>query len=283
MGRFNPLNDYLFLKIMGEEGDEEQLLAFLNAVLADAREDPIKLVKILANRVITPEILGDKTSILDIHAVDEKSDIYELEVQQKDFHNMEKRTLLYWAREYAQAISEGMDYNALPRVITINIVNFDYIKLERFHTTFHIREDSEKEYILTDVLEIHFLNMVKFRRLENKDIKNSALCRWLTYFDEKAPEKEVMEVIKMDAAISKANERLNFVTQDKEFLRNYHRRLMEMSDWTTGINTAMEKGIEKERLDIAQKALAKGFSIDVIQDLTGLSPEEIISLQTGPI
>jgi hypothetical protein len=31
--RLNPLNDYIFLKIMGEKGDEEQLLAFLNAVL----------------------------------------------------------------------------------------------------------------------------------------------------------------------------------------------------------------------------------------------------------
>jgi hypothetical protein len=40
MERFNPLNDYLFLKIMGEEGDEEQLLAFLNAVLADSRQTP---------------------------------------------------------------------------------------------------------------------------------------------------------------------------------------------------------------------------------------------------
>jgi len=33
MERFNPLNDYLFLKLMGEEGDEEQCLVFLNAVL----------------------------------------------------------------------------------------------------------------------------------------------------------------------------------------------------------------------------------------------------------
>jgi hypothetical protein len=31
--RLNPLNDYLFLKIMG---DEEQLLSFLNAVLGRA-------------------------------------------------------------------------------------------------------------------------------------------------------------------------------------------------------------------------------------------------------
>ena len=36
MERFNPLNDYLFLKVMGEKDAEEQCLAFLNAVLADS-------------------------------------------------------------------------------------------------------------------------------------------------------------------------------------------------------------------------------------------------------
>jgi hypothetical protein len=37
--RLNPLNDYLFLKYMGEKGDEEQLLAFLNAVLHRTGKD----------------------------------------------------------------------------------------------------------------------------------------------------------------------------------------------------------------------------------------------------
>jgi len=31
--RLNPLNDFLFYKIMGEKGDEVQLLGFINAVL----------------------------------------------------------------------------------------------------------------------------------------------------------------------------------------------------------------------------------------------------------
>ena len=31
--RLNPLNDLLFLKVMGEKGSEIQLLGFLNAVL----------------------------------------------------------------------------------------------------------------------------------------------------------------------------------------------------------------------------------------------------------
>ena len=88
----------------------------------------------------------------------------EIEVQLKDLHNMTEWTLYYWAREYVAGIKEGEDYGDLPRVIAINIVNFDHIKLEQFHTVFRLREDVHREYVLTDVMEIHFLNMVKFRK-----------------------------------------------------------------------------------------------------------------------
>jgi len=137
--------------------------------------------------------------------------------------------------------------------------------------------------MLTDVLEIHFINMVKFRKLKTGDIANNLLERWLTFLDVNTPEETLREVIQMDSAISKANERLNFVTQDKEFLRNYHLREMAMSDWTTGVNTAMEKGIEKgamqKQIEIAGNLLGEGLPMELIQKTTGLDMETIQSLQ----
>jgi predicted transposase YdaD len=73
--------------------------------------------------------------------------------------------------------------------------------------------------------------------------------------------------------------RLEAVTANEEFRQNYELRRKALSDWTTGVNTAFEKGIEKERFDIAKNALAKGLSVDVIQDLTGLEIEDIIALR----
>jgi predicted transposase/invertase (TIGR01784 family) len=116
--------------------------------------------------------------------------------------------------------------------------------------------------------------MVKFRKLKTRDIVNHPLERWMTYFDVDTPEEVIQEVIQMDAAINKANERLNFVSQDKEFLRNYHMREMAMSDWTTGVNTA----IEKNRIEIAKNLLRKGMSAEFIQETTGLDRETIQSL-----
>jgi hypothetical protein len=71
MERLNPLNDYLFLKVMGEKGDEEQCIAFINAILADSSENPLRLVKILENRSISSENLGDKSVVLDFRALAE--------------------------------------------------------------------------------------------------------------------------------------------------------------------------------------------------------------------
>jgi len=79
----------------------------------------------------------------------------------------------------------------------------------------------------------------------------------------------------MDPAINKANERLNFVSQDKEFLRNYHLREMAMSDWTTGVNTAFEKG----KIEVARNLLHEGMSVEFIQKTTGLDAETIQSLE----
>lgn len=76
----------------------------------------------------------------------------------------------------------------LPNVIAINIVNFEYLeKLKDFHAIFRLREDTDRDYILTDALEIHFIDMVKFKRLREKDFKNDILQRWMTYFNQDSP------------------------------------------------------------------------------------------------
>jgi predicted transposase/invertase (TIGR01784 family) len=277
MERLNPLNDYLCLKLLGEEGDEVQCLAFLNAVLGPKNKNPGRLSKILENKTFTAEVIGERASILDVRAETDSGEKINIEVQLKDLHNMEKRTLMHWGREYTKGISAGDDYAELPRVVTINIVNFDNIKLDDFHTCFHLWEDGHQNYLLTDALEIHFINMVKFRKLEAKDIERNPLERWMTYFDKDTPEEILQEVIQMDAAISKAHERLAFVSRDKEFLRNYHLREMAMSDWTTGVNTA----IEKKQFEIAQNLLREGISMEIIQKTTGLDRETVQALITN--
>ena len=78
----------------------------------------------------------------------------------------------------------------------------------------------------------------------------------------------------MDAAISIANERLNYVSQDEEFLRAYEVREKAMLDWNSGVNTALEK----QAIKIAKSLLGGGMTFDLIQKHTGLDIETIKSL-----
>ena len=94
----------------------------------------------------------------------------------------------------------------------------------------------------------------------------------------------------MDSAIGKAQERLDFVTQDKEVLREYHLREMALMDWNSGINAATENGIEigiekgivqgamQKQIEIASNLLKKGLEIGLISETTGLDTETIQSL-----
>jgi len=57
------------------------------------------------------------------------------------------------------------------KTITVNIVNFNCIDNDKAHNVFHIREDSAG-IILTDVLEIHFLELTKLNEnVEDKDVE----------------------------------------------------------------------------------------------------------------
>jgi predicted transposase/invertase (TIGR01784 family) len=134
MRKINPLNDLVFKKVMGEQGNEIQLKAFLEAVLG--RE--LKSIEIDGAMELTPDIIGNKLSRLDVFAkVDDDTEI-NIEVQLKDHRNMSKRSVFYWGRRFGNALKAGKDsdYMNLPDMITINLLGFEHIDdepEEEFH------------------------------------------------------------------------------------------------------------------------------------------------------
>ena len=207
---YDPLNDFLFYKVMGEKGDEVQL---------------------------------------------------------RNEHNMDKRSLFYWSEEFVKSLKKGQDYIELPDVIAINIVDFDYINTRSFHSCFHLRDDNERDVILTNSLEIHFINMVKYRKMKGK--LNDSLSHWLTWFDRNSTPELLEEVLKMDNAIQTANERLLYVTGDEDAQREYLVRFRAMCDMTSMKNAAHREGV-KEGLAQGREEILKlfdqGLSVDEIKE-----------------
>jgi predicted transposase/invertase (TIGR01784 family) len=291
--RLNPLNDYLFYKVMGEKGSEVQLLAFLNAVLGRKDGDRFTSVEILEDKTFTPEHIGDKLVTFDIRAVMQGKTRVNVEVRLRNQYNMDKRSLFYWSREYMKSLKAGEDYQDLPDVIAVNIVDFNFPPSKKYHTCFHLREDDERDMILTNSLEIHFINMVQYRKLMkgfSGSLGNDPLIRWLAWFNESSPLELVEEVVRMDEAIQLADERLVYLSGDEDAIRSYEMRFKALCDWTSaqnyaidsgmkkGMKKGIEKGIAKGKLEIAQKMKEMGDSVERIQIITGLPTETIEQL-----
>jgi len=92
MKRLNPLNDFAFWKSMGEPGCEEQLKSFLNAILARTRKIPIETLEIVENKILSPDVIGAKTSILDVRAQFSNGTKVNVEIQLENEYNMDRRS-----------------------------------------------------------------------------------------------------------------------------------------------------------------------------------------------
>jgi predicted transposase/invertase (TIGR01784 family) len=271
--RLNPLNDYLFFKVMGEKGDEPQLLGFLNAVLGRSGKEPIESVEIKENKTFVKAILEGKSCILDVLAVLHNGTKVNIEVQLNNQYNMERRSLFYWSKVYFDSLNSGQDYRELPNVVAINIVDFDFPPKGGVHTCFHLQEATDPSLILSPVLEIHFVNMVKWRK-GGKNLEDP-LNRWLAWFDEESPPELVAEVASMDSAIMAASERQYFIIQDEEAYQEYWMRRKMEHDRISNLNGAREEGEEKKTIEIARKMKEMGDPIERIHTITGLSLETI--------
>jgi predicted transposase/invertase (TIGR01784 family) len=99
--------------MFGEKGDEPQLLAFLKPILARTDRD-LQDIEIVQDKTFTPETIGGKKAILDVRAKMSDGTRCNIEVQRKDRHNFDKRSLFYWSDEYIRGIKEGQDHSMLP-------------------------------------------------------------------------------------------------------------------------------------------------------------------------
>jgi predicted transposase/invertase (TIGR01784 family) len=200
---------------------------------------------------------------------------------------MDKRSLFQWSRTFSRSLKKGQDYRELPNVIAINIVNFDYLDTKGYHNCFRLRDEKERDIILTGALEIHFINMVRYRRLRKEEKLHDPLCRWLIKKKKNSPPKMVEEVLKMDSAIQAAHDRLDFIAGDDDAMDLYRRRFMAMCDRTSEMNYARDEGhriglaeghaegLLQCREEIARSALAEGASIEFVQKITGLDIEDL--------
>lgn len=277
----NPKIDFVFKKIFGSEEHPEILISFLNAVLKPIK--PIVSVNI-KNSDLEKDYIEDKFSRLDVKAITSNNEIINIEIQLKNEYNMIQRSLYYWSKLYEEQLTEGDRYDKLCRTVCINILDFRYLKNDRFHNGYRLKEIETNEE-LTDLEEIHFIEIPKLKKFERAEEVVDLLEGWVEFLRD--PESEVIRKLEMsNKEIREAKDELYRLSRNSKERELYYMREKSLKDEISALANAEEKGMQKgleqgmkeKAIEIA-KSLLDILDVETIALKTGLQIEEIENLK----
>ena len=271
----NPQIDFVFKT----EKNKPILINFLNAVIKPTT--PIKDVEI-KNNDIDKDFIEDKFSRLDVKATTSNKEHINIEIQVKNEYNMIQRTLYYWSKMYSEQIQNRDNYSKLERTVCINILNFKYLKNDKYHNAYRLKEITSNEE-LTDLQEIHFIELPKFNEIGNKEYvenveKMDALEKWLEFLVE--PESNTVRQLELsNEEIKLAKSELYRLSMDSNEREQYNMREKAIYDRISALENAEAKGKIERELELIKESLNQGLEISLISKITGLSEEEILKIK----
>ena len=154
-------------------------LVFLKSLLAGVlgvEQSEIEDLQ-LSKTELPPPYSDGKFGRLDINAKVNRKKI-NVEMQCLHFVDFPDRSLYYWATLYLSDFKRGADYSNLESTICINIVDTRMFDKPGYHSIFKLM-DTETHQVLTDNIEIHFLELKKIEKLQEYIDCSDVLKLWL--------------------------------------------------------------------------------------------------------
>ena len=272
-------SDIFFKFLFGKEENKDLLLSFINAVHGDSGFALIKTVEI-KNPFNIKNFSIDKESIVDVKATDENGRVYDIEVQTSGNDIFKNRTLYYWAKLYSSQLKEANLFSKLKPTICINVIDFDLFKEYDYpHSCFLLKEMNNPEFVLTDHLMIHFVELKKIEK-KRKEIKKDLLDWSLFLENEGVKEDEMTILLKDNEILKKAHNEYKKFTEDEELRDLALRREMFKMDHETQLDEAKKEGELLEKQNVLVKLITKKFGItdnekELIKKTTNLEKLDI--------
>ncbi len=229
-----PKVDMAFKEIMM---DEKARIGFLSAML-NIRPEDIKETRIL-NANLRKGHEDEKQGILDVRILMNDAVEINVEIQLTRLKVWANRALFYLAKMYADQIAPKQNYGVFKKCVSISILDFKlFPEEEDFYSCFHIREDT-RNFIYTDKMEFHVLELPKLPEELKEDCSNIEL--WAKFIN--AERKEEFDMLaQKDPYIKSAYEQLQVVSQDKEKRLEYEARQKAIWDYNQMVLEAEERG-----------------------------------------
>ena len=286
MSRYlNPYTDFGFKKLFGEEGNKDLLTDFLNQLLPPYHQICSLQFK---NPENLPDLPLERKAIFDIYCQSVTGENFIVEMQKAKLHFFKDRALFYSTFPIRDQAKKGeWDFQLTP-VYYVAILDFKYDEVEEQQKL--LREVALKDQegqLFYDKLHFKFLQMPLFTKHEHE--LTTHFDKWL-YFLKNLESLEQIPAILNEPLFQKAFATLEEANLSPEQREQYQKSLLTYWELKGVVDTAREEGWQKGReegreegrlegiLQVARTMKQNGLAIEVIQTVTGLTPNEIEEL-----
>ena len=295
MGKYlDPKADLTF-KLIFEH--EELLISLLNALLPLDEGKQIELVEYLPAELV-PENPAKKNSVVDVRCRETGGRHFIVEMQLNWNNEFRHRVILNAAKAVVKQLKPGEEYKLVQPVYSLNLINDTGFESgpDEFYHDYAIVDVAHNDRII-EGLRFVFIELPKFKPKTIADRKMAVLwLRFLTEINaatEEAPAEllenpETAKALKLleksayNGGQLEAYDRFwDAVYRERVFYNDGYKKgqVVGMAEgMEKGMAEGMEKGADKTNRDNAQKMKAKGFAVEDIAEITGLTVEVINSL-----
>ena len=272
---FNALNDCFVRYFFTDKGGEKVLLDFINAVMISADMKTFKAVEIL-NPFNLKKNYNDKETIVDVKCITKNGTVVIIEVQLSGNSRFPERILYYWSSNYSKLLKKGEEYEDLTPVISINLLNFNLNKKSSNVHSCYMIYDTKNARLLTDHLQIHIIELKKFK-FKGNDLKKD-LNYWLGFFTNKDMEAYMSEIVKEKPIMEEAHKRYNNFIRSRLMMSEYEKKEIYQYDKQITLKEERQEGRREGQISIAKSMKKDGADINLISKYTGLTIKEIEKL-----
>ena len=298
MGKYlDPKYDLTFKAVFAEHPD--LIISFLNALLPFKDGTKVSEVEYLSPEMV-PDSPLKKYSIVDVRCRDDQGRQFIVEMQMYWTDEFKQRVLFNASKAYVKQADKGYSYSSLQPVYSLSIVNDNAFSGTEHYHLFQMAEQGNPERVIEGI-EMVFVELPKFKPQSAAVGKMHRL--WLRFMTEvNESTASVPQELLDDPEISKAISIVERGAYSDEQLATYDKyRDMAATEKALidgsfnkgreegreegraegraeGEQIGLEKGAYAKNIENARKMKAKGFSVEDIADITGLSISEIDSL-----
>ena len=289
-------SDIVFKAFFSRKENEYFLKNFLEVILGDKLE----IKKVLHDVRLEQLAKEQKYGILDLGVELANGKFVNVEIQLRNFNNIEERTTFYASKKITEQLGNGTNYEDLKPVIIIAILDYSFIDLPDYFTETIRVSANHRNYELNNTVKYYYIELNKFRN-QNPDM-SIPLNQWLAFLD--MERSDLLDMAKKkNNLIKKAVENYEVLTGDAEIKRLAEIKLMsdleEHSALTSarangkarglkeglklgreeGLQEGREKGLQEAKKEIIINLLKENISLEKISKISGLSINKIKEIQ----